>query len=368
MKKQEKGFDKWQKIPKLSKSGYLLLKERRYREAEKKFLEILELDKKNIYALVGRGDIYKAEKLFEKAEKHYKEALRVEPMNKFALIGLADAYRGLKRFREAIHTWEKYLSFAENEYDIAILTRLGDTYKKIGMTDQALEQYNKAISVEPKNPYALSGLGLLYFKLGDYKKSLAFWHELLEVEKDDIKVLTNIGNCYRKLYEFNTAFKYFYRAMNIEEDNFYALYGIADSYRGLKDYDKAAEYWQKILKTDPNNKKILTRLGDSYRNLGNLDTARRFYNKAIEIDFDYYAILGLSILHKMEKNYEAALENLTQLKNISGLNLQLTLLLSECYVEMNNPEMGRQVLGDAIRKGIRNEEIKKRLKILKKKK
>ncbi|UCB46269.1 MAG: tetratricopeptide repeat protein [Spirochaetota bacterium] len=366
MKKQEKIFEEWHQIPELSKQGYNLLKERRYREAESRFQKILQFDKKNIYALVGLGDVYKGEKNFKQAEDYYQEALKVDPVNKFALIGLADTYRGLKNFKDAIKTWEEYLSFGENEYDISVLTRLGDTYKKTGMTDQALEQYNKAISMDPSNPYALSGLALLHFQLGNYQKSLSYWNTLLKIEEDGIKVLTNIGNCYRKLNKYNDALKYFYRAMNIEENNFYALYGIADSYRGLKDYRKACEYWKKLLKRDPQNKKILTRVGDSYRNLGDLKTSRSYYNRALEVEFDYYAILGLSMLDKAEKNYEAATQNLNQLITISGLNTKLALLLSECHVAMNNFDLGIKILGDAVKKGSKSEEIKKRLKLLKK--
>ena len=108
MKKQEKSYEDRQRIPELSKQGYRLLREKKFREAEGKFQKILGLEKKNIYALVGMGDIYKGQKLFENAEQAYREALKVDPVNKFALIGLADSYRGLKRFQEAIETWEQY--------------------------------------------------------------------------------------------------------------------------------------------------------------------------------------------------------------------------------------------------------------------
>ncbi|KKL92648.1 hypothetical protein LCGC14_1882610, partial [marine sediment metagenome] len=224
--------------------------------------------------------------------------------------------------------------------------------------------YDKSFSIDRKNPYVLSGLGLLHFELNDYHTSLSYWHQLLEIEPDDVKVLTNTGNCYRKLREFSHALKYFYKALEVENRNFYALYGIADSYRGLKDYEKATEYWRKILENDPHNKKILTRVGDSYRNLGNLKTAKFYYKKAIEREFDYYAILGLSILEKKEKNYTAAIENLTQLENLSGLNIQITLLLSECYDEMNERDKAIDILSSALKKGINNENIKNRMKLL----
>ncbi len=364
MKKQKKDHEQWQKIPELSKSGYRLLREKRLEEAEGEFQKILGMDKKNIYALVGMGDSKRSGRKYNEAVDFYQLALSAEPLNKFALIGIADAYRGLNRFNDAIKIWEEYLSYSENEFDIAIITRLADTYRKKKIPKKALTWYDKSFSIDRKNPYVLSGLGLLHFELNDYHTSLSYWHQLLEIEPDDVKVLTNTGNCYRKLREFSHALKYFYKALEVENRNFYALYGIADSYRGLKDYEKATEYWRKILEKDPHNKKILTRVGDSYRNLGNLKTAKFYYKKAIEREFDYYAILGLSILEKKEKNYTAAIENLTQLENLSGLNIQITLLLSECYDEMNERDKAIDILSSALKKGINNENIKNRMKLL----
>ena len=91
------------------------------------------------------------------------------------------------------------------------------------------------------------------------------------------------------------------------------------------------------------------------------------YRKAIENEFDYYAILGLSMLDKAEKNYKAAIENLNQLRNISGINYQISMLLSDCYLALNEKEMAIKVISDALQKGIQNRELKKRLNLLKEK-
>lgn len=366
MKKLKKDHDQNERhrIPEISKSGYKRLRQKHYREARSEFGRILEMDRKNIYALVGMGDSYRGERSFKNAIEYYELALASDPVNKFAFIGLADTYRGMRNFDRAIEIWEDYLAGSGNEYDISVLTRLGDTYRKTGKTGEAIERYKAALAIDPANPYALSGLGHLYFEKRNYKEALTYWHRLLESSKYDVKVLTNTGNCYRKLKQYNEAIKYFYRAMNREEDNFYALYGIADCYRGLHEYEKAAEYWNKILDIDPNNKKILTRLGDAYRNLDRIETARTYYKKAIEKEFDYYAILGLGMLDMMEKNYEAAIDNFNQLKNISSLNYQLTILLSECYSALNKNEMSIEVLSQAIQKGINSRELRKRLHLL----
>jgi len=358
-------------IPELSKSAYNLIKFHRYDEAENVFKQILEMDETNIYALVGIGDVKRQTKDFDNAIKYYEKALIVDPINKFALIGLADSYRGLKKYKKAIEIWEKFLSFSEYEFDVSVLSRLGDTYRKMGNYNEALKYYMKAYTIDNNNPYVLSGLGFTYFEKGDYKTSSIYWEKLFNLRKDklqqsDIKILTNLGNSYRKQKRFNDAFKFFYQALKIEEDNFYALYGIADCYRGLKDYRKAIIYWKKILEKDPENKKILTRVGDSYRNLGDYTTARKYYQEAIEKDFDYYALLGLALVNIKENNITAAIENLNQLKNLSGLNHKIALLLSECYISLNKYDSALDILKTAINEGISDKEIKEKLKLLKK--
>ena len=79
MKKPKKGYENRRKIPEMSKIGYQHLKAGRYREAETEFTKILKLAKKDIYALVGLGDLYLAQREFEKAEDCYNKALQVDP-------------------------------------------------------------------------------------------------------------------------------------------------------------------------------------------------------------------------------------------------------------------------------------------------
>ena len=357
-------------IPELSKSAYNLLKFHRYEEAEKVFNQILGMDETNIYALVGIGDTKRQRKDFNNAINDYEKALIVEPVNKFALIGLADCYRGLKEYKKAINIWEKFLSFSENEFDISVLSRLGDTYKKLGNYEKALYFYLKAYSIDENNPYVLSGLGFTYFKKGDFKTSSKYWEKLYnnktDLKPEDVRIITNLGNSYRKQRRYNDALKFFYQALKIEEDNFYALYGIADCYRGMKDYRKAVSYWKRILNKDPNNKKILTRIGDGYRKLGDYLTAKEYYQRAIEKDFDYYALIGLTMINMKENNITAAIENLNQLRNLSGLNHKIALLLSECYISLNDYNNAINILKDAVSNGITDNEIRNKIRLLKK--
>ena len=78
MKKLKKGYEHRRKIPEMSKIGYQHLKAGRFNEAEAEFTKILKLAKKDIYALVGLGDLYLAQREFEKALDCYNKALQVQ--------------------------------------------------------------------------------------------------------------------------------------------------------------------------------------------------------------------------------------------------------------------------------------------------
>jgi len=90
----------------LSKKGYELLKLKRYPDAKTKFLELLDIDPKNPYGLVGLGDVARKEGDTTAAIDYYNKCLDYYHENKYATIGLADAYRDLGMYKKAIQIWE----------------------------------------------------------------------------------------------------------------------------------------------------------------------------------------------------------------------------------------------------------------------
>ena len=77
-------------VLKLSKLGKRLLKQRRYNDAEKAYLEGLDLEPGNSYILVGLGDLYRLSKKFNKAISYYSRLMKQDENNVFALRGIGD--------------------------------------------------------------------------------------------------------------------------------------------------------------------------------------------------------------------------------------------------------------------------------------
>lgn len=343
-----------EEISQLSKHGYQLLKVNLIHEAEKIFLQIIEQEPHNNYALVGLGDISRKKRDYLKAVSYYQECLVFHPENNYAHFGLADCFKEMKRLPEAITAWEYYLE--TDPTNITVITRIADACRKLKNFNSSKKYYERALDINQTNPYALIGIGHLYFDFEIYESALYYWEKLYHQNPDsvDIRVLTSIGNCHRKLKTYNEGLEYFTIALNKDKNNFFALFGAADCHRGMNEYDQSLTYWLRILENDPKNKVILTRAADAYRTLGDIDTARDLYQKALSISFDYYAIFGLVAIHKINGEFSEALSKLHDMMSRDSKNHRLYIEAAKCYLEQGYKSKAVAILKEFQSQGIHN--------------
>lgn len=97
-------------------------------------------------------------------------------------------------------------------------TYLGWTYSLLGRLDEAVEQCEIAIGIDPSfgNPY--NDLGAYLIEMGKYEEAIVWLEEAVSAEKYEPRhfPLMNLGRVYRKLGRANTALNYFNQALAIE--------------------------------------------------------------------------------------------------------------------------------------------------------
>jgi protein O-GlcNAc transferase len=212
---------------------------------------------------LSEGDTIKATELLEKAaQTRSKEARQLT--------------------REASQDW----------VDIGNIAYLTDSQK-------ALKAYQKAIDLDPENPYAWNGLVLMFFRLGCLDKAQEAYEQTLALAGDDKFILAlcygNMGLVYRTQGDLDKALEVYEKALEIYKELGYkegvaANYGnMGNVYRTRGDLDKALEIHGKSLEIDKElgrkegMAKAYGNMGFVYRTRGDLDKAEKVWTTSLQL-------------------------------------------------------------------------------------
>ena len=130
----------------------------------------------------GAGDVQKQD-LAAMADAHIRElqgVLKEDPDNPQAWIELGNAFFDLDRFGDAINAYEKSLSIQPDNPHV--LTDLGVMYRRNKESEKALEAFSRAVAVQPGFESAWFNKGIVYMHdLNDISKAIEAWEQLLKV-------------------------------------------------------------------------------------------------------------------------------------------------------------------------------------------
>jgi len=114
-------------------------KAEKYKDAEKKYIEIITLDPKNLKAYKGLGEVYINLKEYKQALETYIFVLKLEQKS-----GKAVAKQGKEG--QKINTFTNAHELADAHID------LGEVYQMMEKYKEAMNHYKKALAFEPNNP------------------------------------------------------------------------------------------------------------------------------------------------------------------------------------------------------------------------
>jgi tetratricopeptide (TPR) repeat protein/O-antigen ligase len=96
---------------------------------------------------------------------------------------IAGAYINSERYLLAITQYEKALTIAPR--DAWTYYRLGTLYETMAERDKAIDSFRKAISIDPEHSWSYYRLAKIYESQGDSIKSLLMWNAILNIRNGD---------------------------------------------------------------------------------------------------------------------------------------------------------------------------------------
>lgn len=138
--------------------------------AEKKYVEVIAVDPKNVSAYVGLGKNYYAAERYDEAIQTLRHVVEtLNDLHALAWAFLGRSYKAQGNYSEALQAFERALAL-----DDALAKRwidVGDCYRELGGLAEAIAAYKKAATIEPTNPWVLDHLLEISIISGDKRQA-----------------------------------------------------------------------------------------------------------------------------------------------------------------------------------------------------
>ena len=120
-------------------------------------------------------------------------------------------------------------------------------YKNKGLTDEALGEFRRAISIAPRYTRAHNNLGVTLLELGRVDAAAAEFRSVLALEPRNVDALVNLALAQRSAGQTSDAEASLSRALAIEPHSAAAHYNLGQQYEDTGDAVRAIEHYQAFL-------------------------------------------------------------------------------------------------------------------------
>jgi Flp pilus assembly protein TadD len=278
------------------RKGWDFYQQRKFREAEAIYREILAQQPREVRASYGLG-LLALEIRHPAAIELISTALAAAGDQPDVLNNLGSAYQSQGRSREALEWYQKANAISPNSS--LILSNMGHTLVTLGRREEAEATCRRAIEIDPKHASAHNNLGTAINGNERREEAEAAFRRALELNPDFPEALSNLGNLVHDDGEYEAAVGLFRRATVLAPTMPDAYSNMSNSLRLLGRYEEAVATARQAIGLRSHYPEAYSNLGAALHQLRKFDDAILAFRQAITLDPnspDPHVNLALSLL------------------------------------------------------------------------
>ena len=244
---------------------------------------------------------------------------------------------------------------------------LGAVNTQMQRPQDAMQCYEKTISLRPDYAEAHNNLGNLLQNEGQHEKAIISYKKALSIKPDLYETSYNLGTIFQEREEYSFAITMYIKALDTKPNHRDSLINLSDVFRRQHKFDESLRILHKAEKLYPNSAETKNNFGLTYRDQGKLGKAIRSYEEAISLNTNYaeaYNNLGIVFrdqgnFEKAVTSYEKAIEikpdfaeayaNISKIKNCKHQDIQVD-QMERIYSSGNLKEKAECILAFALGK------------------
>ncbi|MCR4289258.1 MAG: tetratricopeptide repeat protein [Candidatus Scalindua sp.] len=203
-------------------------------------------------------------------------------------MNLSDSFyvsNSIERFDEKSVEHGCYLQNLNTKEVISnILLNRSKIRKENGDYKGALDDCNKAVLLNPKNPGAYCNRGVIHEKMGMFSDAIKNYDVAISLNRKYASAYYNRGSLFGVVGRYGLAIKDFNEAIAISPGFTLFYLNRAIAFKKMGRIDKAILDYDKIIEIDPDYAQAYCNRGVAFAETGRFDDAINDLNKAIELD------------------------------------------------------------------------------------
>lgn len=287
-----------------------------YKNVEKEFRRTLD-----DAFLAQPATALKDEARFEKIRyiiSLYEQALAADRSYVDAVYNLGNLYRDIGLSDEAIHYYQEAIARDKN-YKNAYFN-LGGVYVQRHDPAKAVEYFDRLIALEPKREVSYENILVAYNKAlkenpgeGLYQqahaRTLAAYNQLLAHGGQDAYTYFKMGYVYQDMKDYAQAIKAYKMSLDLDKDNYEVFYNLGNTYEESGQLQEALDAYKKVVALRPQFADVYLNMGIAYNQLGLYADAEKSFLKAAEVPAKKAdAFFNLGYVYEVQGKKDQALE------------------------------------------------------------
>jgi tetratricopeptide (TPR) repeat protein len=268
-----------------------------------------------------------------RAIEEYKYALDNDPTSASLQNGLADLYYRSGRMQDAESTVQILLkSSPDNIPANKLLGRiylrqlsqqnvLSSPAESTSALNKAIGQFEKIVSLEPKNVDDRLVLGQLYTVNHQTDKAEAEFKAAQAIQPDSEEIILNLVRIYAQTGNLKQAAKVI-EAVPMDNRTPRMEYALGATYDQLKDKKSAVAAFQRAYEMDPESLRALNALAQTLYQDNQLDASLGYYNRLAAADPENAnAYIHISEIQRRQGHYKQALASILKARKLDPTSL-----------------------------------------------
>lgn len=270
-------------------------------------------------------------KKYEKALERISEKIQEKPEGSL-FFRQALIYEAQSKLTEAVKSLEKALFYEPD--NCIYLVELGDHYSSLGNVWQAIDTYQRAISLNPSETSFKGKLGKAFLNVDDYKNAYLTFDSIFKTDSTNVLYNKQLAFAAYKMGKTDQSVGLYEQVLEDNPGDFGSHLNLIAVYKKKKDIDGIVRSSVRALAVFPGNPTILLRQAEALFEL-------REYEKAL-YPYEQYLAKNDSVYDVM-KNYGIALYLSNKEEKALGI-------LEDCFYKVPNDPFVNFYIGLAYKK------------------